>query len=495
MATFAFAGGVSGTKAYGQQSKVKFVGTWADGDSWTVPIEATLSGSITVGKGNIAGQDHFCGFKLRDRMFVGFDSSFAMSQIADVTKWETQDTGAAVISFLSQFGPQDTVCAFASFEGKLVVFGALSTQIWQIDADPSQFVLLQTLANTGTTEPLSVKSVGDLDVYFLDSSGVRSIKAKEQNLNAYVNDVGTAVDSLISAAKRAWDLAHFVYFPTVYDGARIPAVIEPFTKQYWISFDDTTYVLSVHPQSKILAWSTFKNTAEVTGGSQSVGPTYEASGTIVNTLISAIAPAVRVGTWYEWTAGANDTGFIFEGVSYTAPGPHLFQITQVGNPIMTMQGTALAAVTATVKCLATPFSPQKHVVYNARVYTRTTDGDIYRYSGETTATYDRTIPTVELPWLDLGDPTQKKQGVGLQVAMSGAWTVQGSLNPKTDSYTTVLSRGSTSSPDILDDSTFDLGNYSLRGHGSHVKIKAFGGPYATTAKLARISITYQPGER
>lgn len=489
MATYAFAGGVSGTKAYGQQSKIRFVGTWANGDSWTVPIVSTLSGDLTLGKGNIAGQSFFSGFKLKDRMYVGFSSSFAMSQIGDVEQWEQQNPGAAVISFLSQFGPQDTVTAFASFEGKLVVFGSLSTQIWQIDADPSQFVLLQTLDNTGTTEPLSVKSIGDLDVLHLDSSGVRSIKTKEINGNAYVDDVGTAIDSLISAAKRAWDLAHFVYFPSLYDGAQVPAIVEPFSKQYWISFDSTTYVLSTHPQSKIKAWSTFKNTAEVVGGSMTVPATYDVAGA------ASVALALN-STWYVWTPGANDLAATLNGTTAITSGVP-FQTSAVGNQILSLTGTPSAAITATLTCLATPFSPIKHIAYNGRVYTRTQTGLIYRYSGSgATATFDRTIANVELPWLDLDSPGTRKQAVAGEASIKGYWTLYGSLNPKTaPPYSQIFARGNTTTPTTTADSTFDdPGVFGLSGNGTHVKFQAISGPYATEAKLCKLVFKFQKSQ-
>lgn len=485
MATFAFTGASAAVPAYGQRSKMRFVGTWANGDTWSAQVTSTLSGDFTVGKGNIAGQNFFCGFKLRDRAYIGFGSNFALSQNGDVTQWEEQNTGSAVVQFLSQNGPQDFVSAFASFEGKLVVFGTLSSQIWQIDADPAQFVLLQTLDNTGTTEPLSVKSVGDLDVYYLDYSGVRSIKSKEQNLNAYVNDVGVAIDSLISEAKRAWDVDHLVG-TALYDGALIPAVVEPFTKQYWISFNDTTYVLSVHPQSKILAWSTYKMTAEVVNALVGGLPgSYDGSGILDTSL--------AVSTWYVWVPGVDDLTATINGTPVVSGVP--FQTGSVGNQVLRLTGTPSAAVTAVVTNLMASFTPVKYVVYNGRVYCRTSDGDIYRYSGQTGATYDRTVATVELPWLDLGDPSTKKQFQGLNAALSGLWTIYMGANPKTTNYTPVISRGSTTSPSMVTDSVFDTGHYPYSGNGTHLKIKAISGPNATAKKLSKLSVLYTPDEK
>ena len=214
-----FAGAVAATLAIGQREKIRFVGTWANGDTWTIRFTSTTSGDFTVGKGNIAGLTFASGFKLRNRMYLGVSTGFALSSNGDVTAWEEQDPGAAVISFLSQFGPQDTVRAFASIQGRLAVFGGLSTQLWTIDADPANFALQQVLDNTGTIAAQSVKSIGDLDVMYLDSTGIRSLRAKESTLNASVNDIGTAIDLTIRAALVS------------YDASLACAVVEPTTKQ------------------------------------------------------------------------------------------------------------------------------------------------------------------------------------------------------------------------------------------------------------------------
>lgn len=251
---FAFIVGTASVPAFGSKTKVRFGGTWVAGDSWTTRFVSTLSGNFTLGKGNIAGQVYTCGFKLRDRVFVGFDNSFALSSIVDApTLWEEQNAGAAVIEFVSQFGPQNTVTAFASLQGRLVVVGEQSIQIWQPDADPNLFSLQQTLDNTGTSSPLSVQNIGDLDVLYLDITGIRSLRAKEITLNAEVNDVGTPIDLLIRAALLGYDLSG------------VCAIVEPVTRQYWIYINGTIYVLSKHSESKITAWSTFLATYSSAG--------------------------------------------------------------------------------------------------------------------------------------------------------------------------------------------------------------------------------------
>ena len=464
MATFPFSGGVLASYAFGQKSKIRFAGTWAVTEDWTIAIESTLSGSFTLGKGNIAEQPFVSSLKLRNRMYIGFGSNFALSENGDVTLWEKQNIGAAVIPFLSQFGQQDNVKAFASLQGRLAVIGRFSTQLWSIDADPANFVLQQTLDNTGTQAMLSVKSIGDLDVLYLDDSGIRSLRAKESTLNASVNDIGTPIDLTIRNALIG------------YDASAACAIVEPTTKQYWLFLNGNIYVLSNYPESKILAWSTYKpqyasTVAIVTG------PSYLGNGQAGYNL--------TVGTSYYWTKGANDTSFSDGTTTLTSSGGFIAaDVTGTG------VGTALAAVTATLVKTDNSFTPTKLVVYNGQIYIRGSDNNIYRYGGSDNNTFDHCRAVAELPWLDLKEPSTKKQLLGIDAAFVGHWQIQTSMNPRASTFVTAIDRGSQTAPNMVDDSTFDVGRFAASGNGTHIKIKATSWT-DDAAKLGKLSVIYK----
>ena len=447
-----FAGAVAATLAIGQREKIRFVGTWANGDTWTIRFTSTTSGDFTVGKGNIAGLTFASGFKLRNRMYLGVSTGFALSSNGDVTAWEEQDPGAAVISFLSQFGPQDTVRAFASIQGRLAVFGGLSTQLWTIDADPANFALQQVLDNTGTIAAQSVKSIGDLDVMYLDSTGIRSLRAKESTLNASVNDIGTAIDLTIRAALVS------------YDASLACAVVEPTTKQYWLYLNGNIYVLSNYPESKIVAWSVYKPTTEV-----AVTP----AGAVYTTVVGGI---------YYWTKNAGGTSLTCGSTVLTTTGGFIATATSA-----TEVGTA-----GVVKRVDTAFTPEKFVVYNKQIYVRATDGKIYQYGGTDNNTYDACQVTAVVPFLDLKEPNVGKQVNGLDVAMKGEWALYCNVDPR-GSFVQVMSRGSATSPDVTADSTFDVGHFPFSGYGTHVAVKLVSGINPTNAKLGKIVIEFTKG--
>ena len=465
MPIFAFAGGVAPVAAYGQKTKIRFVDTWTPGDLWTLRFTATLTGDFTVGAGNISGLGPTVALKLRDRFYLGIGEAFCLSAINDVTGWEEQNAGAAKISYTSQYGPQDEVVALASIQGRLAVFGAKSIQIWQIDADPNNLALQQTLDSSGTIAKLSVKSIGDFDVIYLDNSGVRSLRGKETSLNAYVNDIGTAIDLLIRAALVG------------YDATQACAIVEPTTRQYWLFLNGNIYVLSHYPQSKITAWSIYKPTVEV--ANTTAGANYSGGGTATYT-------GLTIGGVYYWTKGANDTSLTNGATILTASGGFVATATTAA-----AVGTPSAAITGVLKRVDTAFTPKKFVVHNKQVYVLASDNKVYRYGGSDNNTFDHCRATVETPWLDLGDPTIRKQAFGLHGAFNGAWTLQAEMNPRQIAMINVVDRGSATSPDMEEDSTFDLGHYQFSANGTHVKLKAVSGIAATTAKLGKIAFQFK----
>lgn len=249
--------GVTGVPAYGQREQFLFGGTWLAGDIWQLLIAST-AGNITFGAGTFSttlnstliGLTPTVCFTYRERVYVGLGSYFAFSENEDPTSWEEQAPGAGFIPYLSQYGGQDAIVAFGQLQGRLAVFASQTIQLWNTDADPAAFALIQTLDNAGTSAVLSVQQLGDYDVIYLDRTGFRSLRAKEVTNNAYVDDgIGSPIDELIQAVTKS--------------GISLSGscgVVDPETKNYWCFVRDTIYVLSRSLGGKIQAWSTYKAT-------------------------------------------------------------------------------------------------------------------------------------------------------------------------------------------------------------------------------------------
>ncbi len=487
MATFAFAGGVLPLPAYGQRDKVRFVGTWANGDTWTIDGVSTLEGDFTLGKGNIAGQTYTNGLVFRGRVYISFADNFALSANAEPTLWEKQNPGAGVINFNSQYGTQDTVAAFATMQGRLAVFGRQSIQLWNVDADPANFALVQALDNSGTTYPLSVQSLGDEDVLYLDSSGIRSLKARELTLNAEVNDIGTAVDLLVKTA-------------VLNNSGTICAAVEPSQRQYWCFINGSIFVLSKFTGSKIIAWSTYLPTVQYPRLLPNT-PAYQNDG--FGGAFADYYP-LEIGSTYFWTKGIHETSLTNGVTTYTNSGS--FVATDAhGYLVGTAIGASITSIlkkTATVGSSVVPketFSILKMVVSGGFLYLLDSNGWVYKYGATTeAASYDTTQPTVELPYYDLKDPSLMKQGMAIRVALSGQWTISAGMNPIVDSPTTIGVFGNTGTPDMNTDSTFDVGTIAYNANGSHFKMRFVGDPTQAIAKkmkIGKITFEYQVTNR
>jgi len=471
MATYAFSGATAPINAVGQKHKFRFTGTWVAGESWTTEIVSTLSGNFILGKGNIAGQAYTYGMSLRDRAYLSLGSNFALSTNGDVTLWEEQDAGSAIVSYTSQFGQQDTVRGFATMQGKLAVFAKYSIQIWQIDADPALFSLLQTLNNSGTIASLSIQSIGDLDVYYLDRTGVRSLRTKEANLNAYVDDIGTPIDSLIRA-----DLVA-IGVPYVDDSGAC-SVIESTTKQYWLFLGTSIYVLSSFPGSKIQAWSRFLPTYAIDKTPNAAN--YDAGGLVTYTLV--------LGRSYYWTKGAGETQLVNGSNVLTESGGF-----DIDGLVATVTGTPFAVVAGTLT-ENREWAPVKMLSHGGQIFAMSSNTEVMRYGGADNTTYDHCRLQFELPWLDLKMISDNKQILAVDAAFSGDWLGEYGVNPRGTSLFKVFDRGSPTSPLMVNDSTFDVGRFPVSGFGTHVKFRGTCWNNAAV-KFGKLSLVYNLGNK
>ncbi len=244
-----FTGGTVGTRTYGASMYVMFsiASTWADRNEWTLSISST-SGNYVFGATSLTNMPITHAITLNDRVhFVGANQ-WVGSAIDDFTQYGVNAPSAFTIELRNAMSGPAGYCGLASYQGRMAVFAPQSVQLWGINADPDLFQKQQDFSNTGTAYPLTLQMLGMLDVVYLHSSGVKTLKVREQTLNASVVDVGTPIDSLVVRA-----LENVENDPC--------AIVDPLTGNYWLAIDDTVYVFSYYPALKISAWSTFELTS------------------------------------------------------------------------------------------------------------------------------------------------------------------------------------------------------------------------------------------
>jgi hypothetical protein len=134
----------------------------------------------------------------------------------------------------------------------VAVFAERTTQIHNIDSDPTNNSQKQVLSNTGTSCPRSVTKFGDSDLVYLDESGLRSIRARDASNSATTSDLGTPVDTLITAKLRALSATQ--------RQTQVISFINPADSRFWLIFPDEIFVFTRFEASKVSAWSTYKPT-------------------------------------------------------------------------------------------------------------------------------------------------------------------------------------------------------------------------------------------
>jgi hypothetical protein len=176
---------------------------------------------------------------------------FMGSKLNDPSNWS--DTAAAsgfiqIDASNESEGSERLVCV-GQYSNYAVVFGRSQIRLYIISTDAQETTFYQSLDNTGTFASRSVLSYGNNDVFYLDPTGIRSIRARDVLNAAYVNDVGTAIDPFVHEHLRT------LAIDTI---TRAVSVVEPVDGRYWLAIDNRIYVLSYFPSSKVTAWSFYE---------------------------------------------------------------------------------------------------------------------------------------------------------------------------------------------------------------------------------------------
>lgn len=146
------------------------------------------------------------------------------------------------------YGSED-LTAIGRYQNYLAIFSDRTVQVRYMDPDPALSKGIQSLHNTGTISPRSVTEFGDTDLFYLDASGLRSLKARDASNAAVSTDIGSAIDVLLTS---------FVAQQTPEDVQNAIGVIEPRDGRFWLAIGDTIFVFSYFPAAKVSAWTIYK---------------------------------------------------------------------------------------------------------------------------------------------------------------------------------------------------------------------------------------------
>lgn len=239
----------TGTAANGQT--VAFVTT---GDFTLTPSTGTMASGAAVVTDDF--QSGLFARTVGSKVYALTGPFLNFSGVEEPTLWDSGTTGAGFIDLSLQSSGAEDLQGFGKYLQYIAIFAARVIQLWYVDPDPTLNKISQTLLNTGTESPRTITQFGDSDLFYLDSSGVRSLRARNSSLAAATSDIGIPVDTLIKAKLAAL---------TPFQRSKVIGLIEPTDGRFWLIFSDEIFVFSYFPGSKVSAWSTYLPTAEVDG--------------------------------------------------------------------------------------------------------------------------------------------------------------------------------------------------------------------------------------
>ena len=133
--------------------------------------------------------------------------------------------------------------ALGFYQNRLVCFFPDSSQIWQVDVDPSKNQFLQTV-DIGTVLPYAHANMAG-DVFFYSPAGVRTINAQENTTNLIDTDVGSPIDRELTSG-------------SIITLAGAKAQYYRGGGQYWLYSGNKAAVYTFSRSAKVSAWSIYE---------------------------------------------------------------------------------------------------------------------------------------------------------------------------------------------------------------------------------------------
>lgn len=164
------------------------------------------------------------------------------------TEWATDAIGAGFIDVSTYSSGSEQLVAIAQYQNLVAIFSGENITIFFVDPDPALYRKTQLLRNTGTVSPLSLTEFGDADLFYLDESGVRSLRARDSSNAASAADLGVPVDTLIVSTVAALTDA---------ERGRISGLIEQGDGRFWLCVKDKIFVYTFFQGVNVKAWSTY----------------------------------------------------------------------------------------------------------------------------------------------------------------------------------------------------------------------------------------------
>jgi hypothetical protein len=236
-------GGVTAVAAVAQVSQATFIGTPQSTDQFIITINSTSY--VANGRASCTGTSLYVN---KRRMWSPAHSLWEYCKLNTFSNWSDAgaSAGAGFLNVSNDAEGSEPLVGAGAYMTLSAVFSRRNCRIYSISADATQLALSQPLDNTGSLAARAILNYGTVDLFYLDETGIRSLRQRDASGAAFVNDIGTAIDTFVRANMDA------LSFGTI---QRACAVVEPRDGRFWMAIGPYIYVLSYFPGSNVNAWT------------------------------------------------------------------------------------------------------------------------------------------------------------------------------------------------------------------------------------------------
>lgn len=239
-------GGVTYVAPVAQISTVTLGGVFEAVDRFSIVI----NGATYATTGRAAATGTYA-WVYKRRIYSPANSLLNYCQINDAADWTdvSASSGAGFINMSNESEGSQRLVAAAQYGTYGAIFSNENIRLYNLETDAQQNNYYQQIDNTGTIAARSVVPYGNSEVFYLDTTGIRSLRARDSLNIIAVNDIGTAIDPFVR------DIIESLPSGVV---SRAVGIVEPIDGRYWLAIDNQILVLSYFPSAKINAWSVYK---------------------------------------------------------------------------------------------------------------------------------------------------------------------------------------------------------------------------------------------
>lgn len=241
--TNTMSGGAAPVTAVAQVVSVTLGGTLAAASATTITVGSVSYKATTRASGMGTSL-----YVFQNRVYSTANTHLQYCTIADPSNWSdiSPSSGAGFINIASQTNGSERLVMAAAYAGYAAIFSARAVRLFQLTTDATAVTSFQSMQNQGSIAALSVQSFATTDVFYLDLSGIRSLRERDTTFTAYAADVGSAIDSPVQAWMAQVGSAA---------SAQAVSVVDPLDGRYWLAIGPRIWVYSYFPSTQVGAWS------------------------------------------------------------------------------------------------------------------------------------------------------------------------------------------------------------------------------------------------